>query len=173
MSCLLLTRSTRKKTCQTIVESGNHYLAALKGNQPNLFAAVQQQIAPEQEYLEIGKGHGRVERRVTQVCHQIENLPDWPGLQSVIRVQFIREQLLHNMNVVTHKTRYYLCSFSENTAEIAARIRGYWGRRKQGSLCSRCHSGRGQVSDSHDSSRTDLCPSLQLCPQPVSRLWVH
>ena len=147
-------QSTRKKTCQTIVESGNHYLAALKGNQPNLFAAVQQQFVPEQEYLDISKGHGRVERRVTQVCHQIENLPDWPGLHSLIRVQSTREQLMQDINVVTHETRYYICSFSESAAEIATRIRGYWG------VENKVHYVR-DVTQAEDKSRIRTTPLVQ------------
>ena len=151
---MLLTQLTHKKTCQTIVESGNHYLAALKGNQPNLFAAVQQQFVPEQEYLDISKGHGRVERRVTQVCHQIEPRPDWPGLHSVIRVQSTREQLMQEMNVVTHETRYYICSFSEIAAQIAARIRGYWG------VENKVHYVR-DVTQGEDKSRIRTTPLVQ------------
>ena len=146
--------STRKKTCQLIVDSGNHYLAALKGNQPKLFAAAQQQFVPEQEYLDISKGHGRVERRVTQVCHHIENLPHWPGLHSVIRVQSTREQLLHDMYVLTHETRYYICSFSETAEKIAARIRGYWG------VENKVHYVR-DVTQAEDKSRIRTTPLVQ------------
>lgn len=99
--------STPKKTCQQILESGNEYLASLKGNQPKLFAAAKEQFVPEQEHSELSKGHGRLERRVTQVCQQTEKLPEWPGLQSVIRVECTREELLSDMIVVTHQVRYY------------------------------------------------------------------
>ena len=118
--------STLKKTCQQIVASGNDYLAALKGNQPKLLAAVKQQFVPHQEHRELSKGHGRLECRVTQVCHQTENLPDWPGLRSVVRVEATREELLPDMIVVTHQVRYYICSVTETAAQSAQRIRGYW-----------------------------------------------
>ena len=149
-----LTPSTPKKTCQQIVDSDNHYLAALKGNQPKLLAAAKQQFVPEQEYLDISKGHGRVERRLTQVCHHLENLPDWPGLQTLVRVQSTRELLLHDMNVVTHETRYYICSFSESAEQIATRIRGYWG------VENKVHYVR-DVTQAEDRSRIRTSPLIQ------------
>ncbi|MEM9536396.1 MAG: hypothetical protein AAF268_10760 [Cyanobacteria bacterium P01_A01_bin.3] len=72
------------------MNNDNYYLAALKGKKPKLLAAVQQQFVPEQEYLDINKGHGRIERRLMQVWRHIETLPDWPGLCSVIRVHSTR-----------------------------------------------------------------------------------
>ena len=129
-------------------------MAALKGNQPKLFAAAKQHFIPEQEYLDISKGHGRVEHRVTHVCHQLENLPDWPGLQTVIRVQSTREELLHDMNVVTHKTRYYICSFSENAEQIGTRIRNYWG------VENKVHYVR-DVTQGEDSSHIRTTPLVQ------------
>jgi predicted transposase YbfD/YdcC len=49
-----------KKTCRLIVESGNHYLGALKGNQGNLHKSVQANFVAEESYTEISKGHGRL-----------------------------------------------------------------------------------------------------------------
>ncbi|MEL7086223.1 MAG: ISAs1 family transposase [Cyanobacteria bacterium J06597_1] len=146
--------STLKKNCRLIVDSDNHYLAALKGNQPKLLAAVQQQFVPEQEYLDISKGHGRIERRLTQVWRHIETLPDWPGLCCVIRVHSTREQLFYDMNVVTRETRYYISSLDESAARIAVRIRGYWGAENN------VHYVR-DVTQDEDKSRIRTTPLVQ------------
>lgn len=147
--------STPKKTCQQILESGNEYLASLKGNQPKLFAAAKEQFVPEQEHSELSKGHGRLERRVTQVCQQTEKLPEWPGLQSVIRVECTREELLSDMIVVTHQVRYYICSLVETAAKAAQRIRGYWG------VENKVHYVR-DVTQGEDKSRIRTTPLVQL-----------
>ena len=146
---------TLKKTCQKILESGNHYLAALRGNQRTLLAAAKEQFVPEQEHCELSKGHGRLERRVTQVCYQIENLPDWPGSQSLVRVEATREELLLDMIVVTRQVRYYICSFVETAAQVAQRIRGYWRVENQ------VHYVR-DVTQGEDKSRIRTTPLVQL-----------
>ncbi len=52
-------RLTPKKTCEQIVESGNHYLGALKGNQAGLLREVKQHFQPQDTYSQVNKGHGR------------------------------------------------------------------------------------------------------------------
>ncbi len=42
-----------KKTCQLIIDSGNDYIAALKGNQLNLFKEVKTNFTPEFTYKQI------------------------------------------------------------------------------------------------------------------------
>lgn len=39
-----------------MVNSGNHYQAALKGNQPNLYRTVTQQFIPHQTICTVNKG---------------------------------------------------------------------------------------------------------------------
>ena len=58
-----------KKTCQLIVDSGNHYLGALKGNQGNLLKDVETHFFPQQVHIDISEGHGRTEKRVVSLCH--------------------------------------------------------------------------------------------------------
>ena len=61
-----------KQTISAIVDSGNHYLAAVKGNQPTLYRTalsrsaplpIQEEFIPEQSNYQINKGHGRIEKR--------------------------------------------------------------------------------------------------------------
>ena len=47
-----------KKTCQLIVDSGNHYLGALKGNQGNLLKDVETHFFPQQVHIDISEGPG-------------------------------------------------------------------------------------------------------------------
>lgn len=56
-----------KKTCELIVGSGNQYLAALKGNQPNLYKAVAASFMPQDTHFEMNKGHGRLEKRTVSI----------------------------------------------------------------------------------------------------------
>jgi hypothetical protein len=51
--------SASKKTAQTIIESENDYLGALKGNQSGLLTAVKNHFQPEQRDFQMSKGHGR------------------------------------------------------------------------------------------------------------------
>ena len=81
---LHLMPSTPKKTCQQIIDSGNHYLGALKGNHGNFFKALKLNFQSETHVHSVETGHGRVERRTLSLCHDIESLPgadQWAGLK--------------------------------------------------------------------------------------------
>ncbi|MBE9119225.1 ISAs1 family transposase [Lusitaniella coriacea LEGE 07157] len=120
-------QSAPKKTCQLIVDSGNHYLGALKGNQGNLFKSVQANFVAQQSYSEFTKGHGRVERRVVSLCTTLENIPAWPGLESLIQVESQRHFLKGGRDRWETETRFYIASCIESAESFAQRIRGYWG----------------------------------------------
>lgn len=120
-------RLAPKKTCRLIVESGNHYLGALKGNQGNLHKSVQANFGTEQSYSEISKGHGRIEHRVVSLCTTLDNVPAWPGLQTLIRVESQRQFKQGGHPHLETETRYYVASFVESAEAFAQRIRGYWG----------------------------------------------
>ncbi len=51
-------RLAHTKTCQLIVESSNHYLGALKGNQGNLLKDVETYFVAQQAHVESAKGTG-------------------------------------------------------------------------------------------------------------------
>ncbi len=75
--------STPKKTCQQIVDSGNHYLGALKGNHGNFFKALKLNFQAAAHVHSVQTGQGRVERRTVNLCRDIESLPhadQWAGL---------------------------------------------------------------------------------------------
>jgi hypothetical protein len=79
--------SAPKKTAQTIIESENDYLGALKGNQLGLLTAVKTHFQPEQRDFQMSKGHGRIEKRMVSITHQLDGIPAFPGLQTLIRVE--------------------------------------------------------------------------------------
>lgn len=116
-----------RQTCRLIVASGNHYLGALKGNQGNLHKSVQAHFVAEASYTDISKGHGRIEHRTVSLCTTLEHIPDWPGLQTLIRVASQRQFKKGGHPRCETETRYYVASLIESAEAFAQRIRGYWG----------------------------------------------
>ncbi|NEU84394.1 hypothetical protein [Nostoc sp. UIC 10630] len=96
-----------------IINSGNDYVAALKGNQPNLFIDVKANFIPEFTYEQINKGHGRIEKRHVSICQNLDGIRSWPGLSTLIQVKSERQVFTHNVIEVTHETRYYISSLNE------------------------------------------------------------
>lgn len=145
---------TRKKNCELIIESGNHYLAALKGNQPKLFEAVKEQFVGEETVTTVNKGHGRIERRTVSICTNLENIPEWVGLDTLIRVEsqrtLIRDDYFVEQPICT---RYYLASFPDTASGFARRIRSYWG------VENKVHYVR-DVTQGEDKSRIRTSPLI-------------
>jgi hypothetical protein len=83
-------RLTLKKSCQQIVESGNHYLGALKGNHAGLLNDIVTHFQPEDTYSESCKGHGRLEQRTVSICRSLVGIRPWVGLCTLIRVTATR-----------------------------------------------------------------------------------
>jgi len=120
-------RLALKKTAQLIIETENHYLGAIKGNQGNLFKSVKAYFVAEHSHTDINKGHGRIEKRVVSICNQLDNIQPWPGLKTLIRVESVRQFLKGGQHRLEKETRYYVASFVESAESFAQRIRGYWG----------------------------------------------
>jgi predicted transposase YbfD/YdcC len=119
-----------KQTCEQIINSGNNYLAAIKGNHRNFFKAIKQQFMSESHYNTVETGHGRVERRSVSLWQTLDDLPaasEWDGLTSIIRVTSYRH--LRNgkyLMIKKPQTRYYISSLNETVTQFAQRIRDYW-----------------------------------------------
>lgn len=138
-----------------IINSGNDYIAALKGNQPSLFKDVKTNFTAESTYEQINKGHGRIEKRSVSICQNLKNLRFWPGLKTWIRVESERQIIRHNLIEVKTETRYYISSLSATAQEFSARIRGYWG------VENKVHYVR-DVTQKEDSSRIRTTPLPQI-----------
>jgi len=120
-------RLAHTKTCQLIIDTENHYLGALKGNQVNLLTTVEANFVAEASYTEISKGHGRLEKRLISLCTTLDNIKPWPGLKTLIRVERERHFKKGAQPHLDTETRYYIASFLELAESFAQRIRGYWG----------------------------------------------
>ena len=121
---------TLKKTCRHIVESGNHYLGALKGNHERFFKAVQQNFQPETRCESVSISHGRVERRIVSLCRTMNLFPNaeqWLGLSSIIQVTNYRHLFKgRSLCDCEPAVRYYISSLDEPVETLARRIREYW-----------------------------------------------
>ena len=137
-----------------IVESGNHYIGALKGNQSGMLSEVEANFTAQDTHQEICKGHGRIEKRTVSICQTIDGLREWPGLQTMIRVESERQVMKAQVIEVTTETRYYLSSLSVSAKNLAQRIRGYWG------VENKVHYVR-DVTQGEDSSRIRTTPLVQ------------
>ena len=123
--------------CQTenarlIRSQGGHYLLAVKGNQPNLRAAVERVVEASCEADLVGMegaesvddAHGRHEERYVGVFGKPEGIPpEWPDVAAVVQVN--REREVGGVRTCT--THYYLTSYAGTAAEMAAFVRGHWG----------------------------------------------
>ncbi|WP_298906774.1 hypothetical protein [uncultured Nostoc sp.] len=89
-----------------IIETGNNYIAALKGNQTGLFKDVKANFIPEFTDSQINKGHGRIEKRTVSICQTLDGIRFWSGLKTLIRVQSQRQIIRHNHIEVKSETRY-------------------------------------------------------------------
>lgn len=144
-------RLTHKKTIETIINSGNHYLAAVKGNQPKLYQLIKTQFIEDESFSDICKGHGRIEKRNISTADLNFELPGWSSIKTVIRVESER-QLKHKTEF---STRYYISDLTESAFEFYQRIRGYWG------VENKVHYVR-DVTQGEDESRIRTKPLPQI-----------
>lgn len=125
----------QKQIAQQIIEGKADYILALKQNQGNLFADVQQIFAHAQSSnfagLEhsfeqtIDKGHGRIEIRRCWTMEQVEFLVDaekWRQFTSIGMIQAERRI----QGKVERETRYYISSLSSDAARLSRSVRSHW-----------------------------------------------
>jgi predicted transposase YbfD/YdcC len=116
-----------------IREHGGHYVLAVKGNQPNLHAALgglferaldgdADLTADQHETTE--DGHGRRERRFVLAVYGPPGLPPaWPDVAAAVLV--VREREAAGQQ--TCEAHYYLSSYAGTAAHLGKLIRGHWG----------------------------------------------
>ena len=144
-------QSTHKKTIETIINSANHYLAAVKGNQPKLYQAIQAQFTEHDSFNSICKGHGRIEKRRVTTAYVNLKLHGWLSIKTVIKVESER-QLRYKTEF---STRYYISDLTESAFKFYKRIRGYWG------VKNKVHYVR-DVTQGEDKSRIRTKPLPQM-----------
>lgn len=116
-----------KKTCKIIIESGNDYVIAVKGNQPKLHSHIQRVAAtkkPTSRVVETEKNRDRYTTRTVEVFHDVNGIdPEWMGIKSLIRV----ERTGTRKGKKYHEIVCYISSLICTAKEFALGIRGHWG----------------------------------------------
>lgn len=103
---------------------------------------------------QLNKGHGRIEKRTVSISQSLTGIPDFPGLQTLIRVESERQVHRATIIEVSTETRYYVASFTDTAQAFADRIRGYWG------VENKVHYVR-DVTQGEDASRIRTPPLVQ------------
>ncbi|MEL6931033.1 MAG: hypothetical protein AAFO95_20795 [Cyanobacteria bacterium J06600_6] len=62
-------------------------MAAVKGNQPKLYQAIQEEFIAHDRYHNICKGHGRIEKRQVSTAYLDLNLSLWSSVKTIIKVE--------------------------------------------------------------------------------------
>ena len=91
---------------------------------------------------------------MVSITHQLDGIPAFPGLQTLIRVESERQVHRANIIEVSRETRYYIASFQDMAQAFAERIRGYWG------VENKVHYVR-DVTQGEDASRIRTPPLIQ------------
>ena len=130
----------QKTIAEKLIDSGVDYLIALKGNQGNLHEEVSKflsSIRDQDIYGKnidkseaVGKGHGRIEKRVCLTSTDTQLLPTthpWKSLRTVIMIE--AQRVLGDASSV--QRRYYISSARLSAQEFNDLIRGHWGIENQ------------------------------------------
>ncbi|GAP98036.1 mobile element protein [Leptolyngbya sp. NIES-2104] len=117
---------TPKKTVEQIIESGNDYLIAVKGNQPKLYQHLQAQFEsriPDSVDDQTEQVRDRITRRTVSVLAATSDLDAvWHGVQSLIRVERTGIRATEAM----HETLFYISSRSVDARQLGEWIRAHW-----------------------------------------------
>lgn len=125
----------QKEIAAKIREKKADYVLAVKGNQEHLaedimaaFLALDEGQAPKtlRTHTEHAKGHGRVERRRTQVLAvptTVRNQEAWKDIATIARCT----RTYTEKGVEKSEVRYFISSLPPAVKKIARAIRGHWG----------------------------------------------
>lgn len=127
----------QRDIAEKILEKEADYLLGLKGNQGKLYQDVKdfsEQIFKERDGYHIQThqttnmgGGNRIETREVTISDDVlrlQQLHDWPGLKSIIRVISMREHKKTGKKETA--TRYYLSSQILTAEQAGQSVRGHW-----------------------------------------------
>ena len=130
----------QRDIARKIIDKKADYVLGLKGNQGTLRNDVELLFAEQmaRDFADISvtrhrtveKSHGRIETRSVTATHDIDWLTKahrWPGLQSIVRVDTVRELGLRADAKIERETRFYIASSTADAESLGAAIRGHWG----------------------------------------------
>jgi predicted transposase YbfD/YdcC len=119
-------RCTPKKTVEQIIQSGNDFVIAVKGNQPKLYQHLQAQFEQhEAQSVDDQTEHTRdriVQRTVSVLDHVTGLDAAWVGVQRLIRV----ERTGIRATEAVHETMFYISSIAADAADFSRLIRHHW-----------------------------------------------
>lgn len=109
-----------------IINSGNDYLIAVKGNQPKLFDYLKAQFEhiPTQDVAQSDEcTRNRRVHRTTSVLDTVAGIaPHWVGVQRLIRVHRSGQRGNQSFDEVV----FYISSLNVSAAEFAEHVRRHW-----------------------------------------------
>ncbi len=112
---------------QLIVESGNDYVIAVKGNQKRLYEQIQltsEQATPLSVDITSERRSDRVTTRSVSVFNDLTGInSEWVGVARLVKV----ERTGTRAGKSYHQVAYYISSLNLNAAQFAQGIRGHWG----------------------------------------------
>jgi len=127
----------QREIAQKILDKKAHYIFSLKGNQGRLHEDIKRFFKRSIKtnirgitiscHEKVEKSHGRRERRKSTVCSDIAWLQkrhDWPGLSSIIMVEYSSKD---KSGKTRQETRFYISSLVAEAEFMAAAIRDHWG----------------------------------------------
>jgi predicted transposase YbfD/YdcC len=118
-----------KKTVIQVVESGNHYVFQVKGNQPTLKLSIENTIKgqpPLEESEMIEKRRGKVTEWKTSVYEVTDEKikTDWDSIRRYI----VTEKKVTSHGASITSISYRISDIEDMTAKVFAKgIRGHWG----------------------------------------------
>lgn len=115
-----------------IIKEEANYILAVKENQKQLLQDVEDEFRFGKDIqVDVSEelDHGRIETRKCSVINEfkfIENIEEWSGLKSIIKIESIRE--FKNSDKPTETvTRYYISSLLTQAKDFQRDIRLHWG----------------------------------------------
>jgi predicted transposase YbfD/YdcC len=122
-----LTHCIVKKTLDTIVATGNHYVVAIKRNCKKLysqFVKATNQLTTCIDYYKTEElNKGRKETRIVHVLEVNKEITDYiPHIQIIVRIKRIRE----NKKKISEEIIYYACDVRYTAKIIYNGIRNHW-----------------------------------------------
>lgn len=122
----------QQEIARKIIKEEANYILAVKENQKQLHQDIEDEFRFGKDIqidLSEDLDHGRIETRKCSVITDfkfIENIEEWTGLKSIIKIESIRE--FKNSDKPTETaTRYYISSLLAGAKELQRAIRLHWG----------------------------------------------
>jgi hypothetical protein len=119
-------RCTPKKTVELIIDSGNDFVIAVKGNQPKLYEHLQAQFKQHEAQSvddQTEQTRDRITQRTVSVLDTVAGLDAaWVGVQRLIRVERTGIRAVEPV----HETMFYISSLAADAVTFSRLIREHW-----------------------------------------------